>query len=40
MVYTIRSNLRTFKRKSNGRNALKRLKRDYRYGKENRPIYN
>jgi hypothetical protein len=40
MVYAIKSNLKTFKRKSNGRNTFKRLKRDYKYDKENRLIYN
>jgi hypothetical protein len=40
MVYTIKSNLKPFKKKSNGKNTLKRPKRDYKYGKENRPIYN
>jgi hypothetical protein len=34
MVYIIKSNLRTFKKRSNERNTFKRLKRDYKYGKE------
>jgi hypothetical protein len=40
MIYIIKSNLKTFKKRSNERNTLKRLKRDYKCGKENRFIYN
>jgi hypothetical protein len=39
MIYAIKSNLKTFKKRNNERNTFKRLKRDYKYDKK-KSIYN